>query len=63
VNRDGTSYVILDSQKFLDEGRTGIYDVDLALIAARPPAEGKPGSFPGGGSPLAAHRLSTHRST
>lgn len=62
VNREGTTYVVLDSQKFLDEGRVGIYDVDLALIAARPPAETKQGSFPGGGSPLAARRVSTHRS-
>lgn len=60
VNREGVTYVVLDSQKFLDEGRTGIYDVDLALIAARPPAK-REGSFPGGGSPLKRRRLSTHR--
>lgn len=58
VSREGTSYVVLDSQKFLQEGRTGIYDVDLALIAARPPAE-KQKSFVGGGSPL--KRTTSHR--
>ena len=51
VTREGMSYVILDSQKFIDEGRTGIYDVDIALIAARPPKDAKR-SLPGGGSPL-----------
>lgn len=51
ISREGVSYVVMDSQKFLDEGRTGIYDVDLALIAARPPADvGR--STPGGGTPL-----------
>lgn len=58
VSREGVSYVLLDSQKFLDEGRTGIYDVDLALIAARPPQESGR-SFPGGGSPL--RRTTSHR--
>jgi len=60
VNREGVTYVVLDAQKFLDEGRTGIYDVDQPLIAARPPKDGRR-STPGGGSPL--RRTTSSRST
>lgn len=59
VNREGITYVVMDAQGFLDAGRTGIYDVDLALIAARPPKE-PTRSLPGGGSPL--QRTTSHRS-
>lgn len=48
LQREGVNYVILDSQKFFDEGRTGVYAVDLALIAAKQGREARPG----GGSPL-----------
>jgi hypothetical protein len=36
VARQGVSYTILDSQDFLEDGRTGLYEVDLFLRAANP---------------------------
>jgi hypothetical protein len=45
ITREQVSYVILDPQRFLDEGRTGIYSVDLALIAAKKGRRGGPGGF------------------
>jgi hypothetical protein len=36
VNRQGVSYTILDQQDFIEEGKTGIYTVDLFLKAANP---------------------------
>lgn len=36
VARQGVSYTILDSQDFLEQGRTGLYEVDLFLRAANP---------------------------
>lgn len=36
VNRQGVSYTILDSQDFIEEGRTGIYAIDLFLKSANP---------------------------
>jgi hypothetical protein len=36
VNRQGVSYTIIDSQEFIDEMRTGIYEVDLFLKAINP---------------------------
>lgn len=50
VSREGVNYTILDSQKFIDEGRTGVYQVDLALAAARAGRRVPPG----GGSPLSS---------
>lgn len=51
ISREGVSYTILDSQKFIDEGRTGIYEVDLAIIADR---RAKTEPRPGGYSPMHA---------
>lgn len=48
VNREGTSYLVLDYQKFLNEGRTGVGTVDLALTAAR--LARRPA--PGGAAPI-----------
>lgn len=50
INREGVSYTIIDPQKFIDEGRTGVYDVDLALAAEK---AGRTGVAPGGLNPLA----------
>lgn len=36
VNRQGTSWTLLDPMEFMDKGRTGIYEVDLAINVARP---------------------------
>lgn len=36
VNRQGVSYTILDSQDFIEEGRTGIYAIDLFLKSSNP---------------------------
>lgn len=36
VDRQGISYTILDPQTFLEEGRTGMYEVDLFIKAANP---------------------------
>lgn len=42
VTREGISFTIMDKQDFLDEGRTGIYEVDLFLRAANPDKARKP---------------------
>jgi hypothetical protein len=49
ITREQVTYTILDSQRFLDEGRTGIYAVDLALSAAR---TARRDVAPGGYSPV-----------
>lgn len=49
IVREGVTYTIIDPQKFLDVGRTGIADVDLALTAAK---AGRTQVAPGGFSPL-----------
>lgn len=36
VTRQGVSWTLLDPQDFLSEGRTGIYEVDLAVRALNP---------------------------
>lgn len=36
VSRQGVNYTILDQQSFIDEGKTGIYIVDLFLKTANP---------------------------
>lgn len=36
VTRQGVSWTMLDPQDFLEEGRTGIYEVDLAIKAVNP---------------------------
>jgi hypothetical protein len=54
IVREGVTFTILDSQKFLDEGRVGIYRVDLALKAAKQGREVKPGMS----SPLRRQRTS-----
>lgn len=36
VSRQGLSYTILDPQDFLDNGRTGLYEVDLFLKSVNP---------------------------
>jgi hypothetical protein len=42
VNRQGFSFTIMDPQDFLEEGRTGLYEVDLFLRAANPDKARKP---------------------
>lgn len=42
VNRQGFSFTIMDPQDFLDDGRTGLYEVDLFLRAANPDKARKP---------------------
>lgn len=42
VSRQGISFTVMDPQDFLDDGRTGIYDVDLFLRAANPDKARKP---------------------
>ncbi len=49
ITREGVTYTVIDSQRFLDEGRTGIYTVDLALAAAK---AGRAEVRPGGYSPM-----------
>lgn len=36
VNRQGVSYTVLDQQDFIEEGKTGIYTIDLFLKTANP---------------------------
>lgn len=36
VTRQGVSWTLLDPQDFLEDGRTGIYEVDLAIKTANP---------------------------
>lgn len=36
VSRQGVDYTILDPQDFLENGRTGIYEIDLFIKAANP---------------------------
>jgi hypothetical protein len=36
VNRQGVSYTILDQQSFIDDGKTGLYTIDLFLKTANP---------------------------
>lgn len=36
VTRQGVSWTMLDPQEFLSDGRTGIYEVDLAIRALNP---------------------------
>ena len=42
VSRQGISFTVIDPQDFLDDGRTGIYEVDLFLRAANPDKARKP---------------------
>lgn len=36
ISRQGVSYTIFDPQSFLNDGKTGLYNVDLFLAAANP---------------------------
>jgi len=36
VSRQGVSYTIMDPQSFIDNGKVGIYEIDLFLAAANP---------------------------
>lgn len=36
VTRQGVSWTLLDPQDFLEDGRTGVYEVDLAIKTANP---------------------------
>ena len=36
ISRQGTSWTLLDPQDFLDQGRTGIYEIDMLLRALNP---------------------------
>lgn len=36
VTREGITYALLDPQEFIAEGRTGLYDVDLAIRSFNP---------------------------
>lgn len=42
VSRQGISFTVIDPQDFLDEGRTGVYAVDLFLRASNPDKARKP---------------------
>jgi hypothetical protein len=42
IDRQGISIAVMDPQDFLDEGRTGLYEVDLFLRAANPDKARKP---------------------
>lgn len=42
VSRQGMSFTVIDPQDFLDDGRTGVYEVDLFLRAANPDKARKP---------------------
>lgn len=42
VSRQGMSFSIMDPQDFLDDGRTGVYEVDLFLRASNPDKARKP---------------------
>lgn len=42
INRQGISIAVMDPQDFLNEGRTGVYEVDLFLRAANPDKARKP---------------------
>lgn len=45
LTRENVSYVLLDSQNFIDQGRTGVYAVDLALQSAKMGRKTGPGAF------------------
>src|SRR5690606_31540367 len=42
VSRQGISFTVMDPQDFLDDGRTGVYEVDLFLRASNPDKARKP---------------------
>lgn len=42
VSRQGISFTVIDPQDFLDDGRTGVYEVDLFLRASNPDKARKP---------------------
>lgn len=42
VSRQGISFTVIDPQDFLDDGRTGVYEVDLFLRAVNPDKARKP---------------------
>lgn len=42
VNREGVSYTVVDPQNFLDEGRTGLTEVDLWLASVNPRHQREP---------------------
>lgn len=49
VVREGVTYVVLDSAKYLSEGRTGFLTLDLAIETANRAKRARPGMFiPGG---------------
>jgi len=52
ITREQVTYTILDSQKFIDEGRTGVYLVDLALKASKAGRVVAPGM----GTPISRQR-------
>lgn len=45
VVRAGVSYTVFDPQRFLDDGRVGLYEVDLAITAANKGRKARPGIF------------------
>lgn len=46
ISRQGVDYTLLDTQDFLQNGRTGIYEIDLFIMAANPnKAKKKPRVF------------------
>ena len=42
INREGVSYTILDNQMYLDDLKTGIYDIDLFLKTTNPDKARRP---------------------
>lgn len=45
VNRQGYSFQMTDPQTFIDQGRTGIREVDMFIIASNPKGSSKPAKF------------------
>lgn len=41
ISRQGVSWTMIDPQDFLDQGRTGIYEVDLCIKALKPKSGGR----------------------
>lgn len=45
VNRQGFSFQMTDPQAFIDQGRTGIREVDMFIVASNPTRSSKPARF------------------
>lgn len=45
INREGVTFTVLDSMKMLQEGRTGVYEIDLWLMADQQGRKPRPHAF------------------